>query len=325
MSIANELAKMCVGSIQKRAADPRAIRDEFESSAEREGLGRRHAERLTELSRNRVADEDQSLSGYAATGVNRMLPIPNTGSEALVRGLGTGVGALGGHMLQKSMQPDPHDIKSLFAGKDMHGAMDNIGGMGDLKKSLAVANPSVLHEVFSGAKRAPTFDELKQRIKSVTMPKSFGEAGSTLKNLVHLPTQELKSPGAVDIATQLGDKNLDTMRQEVQHKLKNRKPGAPGSFGSRYGGALAGAGAMALASGIPYAARALWQKHQGGEAAVRARSQAKEETEKADNEGNKREKLLAGLPASGLKKASDLAFNRPDFIQHVLALVNQTL
>lgn len=66
----------------------------------------------------------------------------------------------------------------------------------------------------------------------------------------------------------------------------------------RGGGAIAGLAAGSALTGLPLAIRALLQKRQGGEAAVRARGRQNEASQQADEKANAREDILAQIGSS---------------------------
>ncbi len=337
MDIAKELATMCVTSMVKAAADPRAVREQFELAADREGIERRHAGRLNDIYRSRAADEDQSLGGYVNTGLSRAtLPIPQTGTEALMRGgIMAGTGALGYHVGNQLTPTDPDAIKQVFSlggggkkggGPPMKKVFDSVGAANKAPKkpidglynTVALSTPENLASAFGGEKRLPTGAELGQKLRGLGSVRSFDDVKKHVGGLVKMPDatptaggQALRSAvgaglGGKKPAARAGASTI--VSQEVKNILKQnkdiKKPMMPGLLGAGLG-----VGAGALATGIPMALRALYQKHQGGEAAVRARSERDESTTKAEGEATKRDKLLASLQSGGLKKASDNNFD----------------
>lgn len=329
MDVAKELALLCVISTVKQAADPRAVRDEFETSANREKLQRRQAGRLGELAQTRAEDEDTSLGGYANTAAARMLPVPQTPTEAAVRLPMVGAGGALGYSLGKKLEsPDPESVKQLFTasggaggkkkggGSPMKKVVESVGSVGGKKKpsidkgfnQLSLESPEALHEAFGGQKRMPTFEEIKQRIGGFGSVRSFDDLKQRAGDLVHMPDAPMGRDGTriSNIAKQRFGKNAPgQLTQEVRNLLAQNKDIPSGSKWPRRLGMLGGIGAASLATGIPLAARALWNKQYGGDAAVRARGEAADITSSADSEAAKRESLIQSL-GSGLPKLSSL-------------------
>lgn len=201
MDLATQLATLCVRV--KTAADLPVLRDQFEGLSNEEESLRSYADRLKSLADSRAAREDQSLGGYVATGANRLLPVPHTGTEAAVRLPMIGAAGVAGSVLGRHLQNGP------TAGK--------------------------------------------------------------IKGL------------------------LQATRGEMQGLYRG-------------GGALAGLAAGSAITGIPLAVRALLQKRQGGEAAVRARGRMNDANQQADAKANAREDILSQINSS--KAASDTGKSR---------------
>lgn len=327
MDVAKELALMCVASMVKQAADPRTVREEFETSADKEKLQRRRAGRLTDLAKSRSADEDTSLSGYANTAAARMLPIPQTPTEAAVRLPAIGAGGALGYSIGKQLEsPAPESVKQLFTaggggkkggGSPMKKVTEAVGITGGKPKAsiekgfnqLSLESPEALHEAFGGQNRLPGLGEIKQRLKNFGSVRSLGDLGQRTSELVSMPPAPMGPEGArvAGIAKQrFGTKAPGLLAQETRNLLRQNKEIPSGSRMPRFLGTLGGIGAASLATGIPLAARAMWNKQYGGDAAVRARSEAGQVTSSADAEAAKRDALLKKLDSGGLKKISAL-------------------
>ncbi len=305
--VAYKLAALCVTTMTKSAkapADPRKTRDDFESSAEKEKVLRRHGGRLGDLSKQRAADEDTSLGGYAATAAGRMAPIPHTGTEALVR---AGGGAAGYQIGKQLETPNKDAIKRVFSGSrgaPMSRAVETIGRNAamsndesrQLMDRLSVQTPEVLKEVFGGTqRRMPTVDELKKRVAGLGKSRSVGDFARRGKGVFTMPAKPLSDQGSM-VREHLRSNVSNYAQRDISNELKNvlnsSKDLPAASKLPRY----LGAGAGVVAAGAPFAARALWQKQFGGEAAVRARNQMNSAISAADSESGKREKMLSTLP-----------------------------
>lgn len=309
--VAYKLAELCVATMIKSAknADPRKAREEFEGSAEKEKVLRRHGSRLGELAKTRAADEDTSLGGYASTAASRMLPIPQTGTEALTRLPLVAAGGIVGHQVGKSLEDNSKAVKSVFsqnpAFRRRLEAVMNTHGL-DTASSKAVLDRLGLE---SGAdlqgafgpmqRRLPSLDELKQRVGNLGKARSFGDLVNRGKHLVTLPGKGL-SAGARSILddnrSTVGAGAPSMIRQELKSFMDTAKDLPQGSKLPRYLGAAGGIGAASLATGAPLAVRSLWNKHLGGDAAVRARSQMNKAISAADSESSRRDQLLSTLP-----------------------------
>jgi hypothetical protein len=114
--------------------------------------------------------------------------------------------------------------------------------------------------------------------------------------LGRLPSSKMEGSRAT-IQSALGGVDKSVVREALHDVASAGKYGLGEGLSKwkRYGGAAAGAGAMALATGLPLALRALWQRRQGGEAAVRAKEQMQAELSKAEEAAKQREAILARM------------------------------
>ena len=154
----------------------------------------------------------------------------------------------------------------------------------NMLRHLSERSPEELQNIFQkkfappglGLSREPTPGEAASRaqVEGVLGEGSIGKLHDTLKSMIG---QAKKPTNVVESLT-------------------------PHLSGKGIRGAIGMGGTAALLSGLPYAVRALWQKHQGGEAAVRARQEAKGRLEQAGQLPAEREKLLQQL--QGLKTAA---------------------
>jgi hypothetical protein len=96
-----------------------------------------------------------------------------------------------------------------------------------------------------------------------------------------------------------------TISKEMRHMLHGSDGAAvagrlaTGNNWKRWAGAGAGLAAGSVLTGLPLALRALHQRSQGGEAAVRAKKRVKEELSQAEHASNRREQILKELAAQG--------------------------
>lgn len=311
--VAYKLASLCVMSKAAAPADPRKTRDDFESSAEKEKVLRRHAGRLGDLAKRRADEEDTSPAGYAGTTVGRMMPIPHTGAEALVRGAG---GLAGYHVGKQFETPNQDAIKRVFSGgrsAPMSRAVDAIARNAAMSSDdarglmdhLSTQSPGTLKEVFGGTqRRMPTLNEVGSRVTNLGKARSLGDLGRRAKGVFTMPaSQKPMSESGRTLRDHLHSNVDNFARRNISSELKNvlnsSKDLPAASKLPRY----LGAGAGVLAAGVPFAARALYQKHMGGEAAVRARSQMNKAISAADSEANQREKMLSTLPSTAQVQA----------------------
>lgn len=313
MELSIKLAHLWLESYEKRGLAPPEIRSQFESSVNRERLLRSHALRWKALADERAVDEDTSLGGYAATGASRMLPIPHTGWEALHRGGASALGAYKGHQYGKKHSPLPADeLKRVFSPTSTKESPMRMRAQELLKGVDPSYAESVAHiPTGKGVPKPPPHPkqmELESLLTHLgTIPKEQIQSALHTKNAprfssMHVPV----APGAGEtvgkIRGVLGAGGIEGLGREAENIIRTTaklpkgelKP-AISHFGTR--GALVGAGLGALISGIPYAAKALYQKHFGGEAAERARGYARGDLDTANSLQQDREHLLSQLPA----------------------------
>jgi hypothetical protein len=102
------------------------------------------------------------------------------------------------------------------------------------------------------------------------------------------------------LIAEFGDENMPTVRRMIRNALEEAKlPSGAGRWGQT--GKWLGAGAGAVASGLPFAAYALWAKHKGGERAQIARAEARRLLGQAEGKSTAREELLKSLEAASEK------------------------
>jgi len=139
-------------------------------------------------------------------------------------------------------------------------------------------------------------------------PEAAASAATRIQNLLRnesdvkmllsrLPATEKTEGTRAAIQSSLGKVDKSVVREALHDAAVASKHGLGEGLSKwkRYGGAAAGVGAMALATGLPLALRALWQRRQGGEAAVRAKSQMQAELSKAEEAAQQREAILARM------------------------------
>jgi hypothetical protein len=335
MDLATELAMTCLRLKQAGDEGLPAVRGRFEESARKEKLLRAHAERLRALSRAREEREDTSASGYAQTGLGRLLPIPHTGPEALLRLPLTGLGAYLGYQHGKSYEPlDPNEVKRVFSpasspkkdkgggapggppgGPPSSGASPIERRLRDLyvdirgthpaqvaklqtpelellMRKLRLSSGEALSGALAGERRLPDLPMTPDKIR-----RAWGERALDVTKGEHAALRQ-------EIENVFGAKNIGRVRGEVANVMGQTatKPGPiaeliPKIRWHGVGGALAGAGLVGALTGLPFAIRALLQKHKGGEGAERARAEAQEAIEQAENMSEGRGRLLAKLQA----------------------------
>ena len=265
MQLSKELASLCV--MTKIAyGDVGDLRSKFESLAGQEGVLRRHVERLEALGREREMRQDPSWGGAASEAVGRALPIPHSGGEALVRGGVMGAGGIGGYLAGKRFEPfDIEDLTRVLrpaaaVPSPLGRVVDQLPGTG-LHGKLQKADPSVLAKA----------------LRQVPFPLDKPEVGK--------------------LRTRLGEKNIPRLRLELENLARQgaKDKILPKLKPWRIGGGLAGAGIGAALMGIPLAIRAMMMRRYGGEAAVRARNEARAALEQAEQASTSREELLAEL------------------------------
>jgi hypothetical protein len=336
MDLATELATICV--LAKEAADdPLAVREQFEGAARKEQLLRTHAERLRALAKRRAAREDESAGGYVQTGLERMLPIPYTSTEALLRAPAVGLGALLGYQHGGTYEPiDPGDLKRTFTPAGDSGASKGKGKGAPAPVAGTPGTPktppSTPLELRLEELRAQKMPNVGSAELSKLLQKLRLESGAALSGALAGDRRIPDYPTTIDkMRTAWKDRTLDVskaqhaqlrseiekvlgpiggVRQEVKNVIRQTpmkvgpiKELIPKINWHGVGGGLLGAGIGSAISGLPFAVRALWQKSQGGEGAVRARGEAQEATEQAEDLAAKRDRLLARLKA--LKERRD--------------------
>lgn len=279
---AKQLAKSL--TTDKQADDLTGIRDEFEGSAMKERVLRRHAQRLDELAAQRASKEDQSAGGYAETLAKRLMPVPHTMGEAAVRVPGMLGGAIAGHELGKSFEP--------LAAEGLE----------------RVFSPTNAKELEPLTKRFTALGAPASKVKDF-LGKNIVTPGEDLASALRRPLPFTKPKGLrKELGGLVGEGNIGKLQKAIGNLVRQQRSAkkiVPAMSKYRVGGARGGALLGGAALGVPFAARALWQKHQGGEAAVRARNQAKHTSEQADTESRHREDILNKLPPT--KTASDSA------------------
>lgn len=276
------------------------LRQEFEDAVEQETLARRHSKWWEEAARARALGEDRTVGGYIGSAAERMLPIPHTGTEALVRLPLVGLGGYFGHRLGSRIEPIPSSEILRAVRPVLEGDRANPPLLRNLEEALR-HNP---HPAFGVTAGQAMFDRLQQmdpeslsqalRQTSVRTPGWMGERFGN-RDIPIWPRPS--SPEVQQIRQALGP-DIDIVRREIKNVLSQT---AEKSLSSRVrpfriGGTLAGLGAASALTGIPLAVRALLQKSQGGESAVRAKSEAKRLTGQAEEMQKLRERLLKELP-----------------------------
>lgn len=153
MSLSLNLAEMCVkAAAAKRAdasADLRRARDDMESLVVREQALRRGAGRFSAMADSRSLEEDTSPGGYLRTGLERTLvPVPHSGGEALVRGIGAlAGGSLAGQYAESVGDRGMKILPSVFGRRTTTLAPDElkriVSPTGGLPYSRVPWNPDV--------------------------------------------------------------------------------------------------------------------------------------------------------------------------------------
>lgn len=113
----------------KKALELPEMRDQFERLSNEEHAARGYADRLKSLADSRAGREDMSAGGYVSTGVNRLLPVPHTGTEALIRLPAIGAAGIAGSIAGRHAQngrfatsvgnvlkATPAELQTLFRG-----------------------------------------------------------------------------------------------------------------------------------------------------------------------------------------------------------------
>jgi len=338
VDLVQELAELYLAASEKTAEDPAAVREQFEESAGKERAHRTYADKLRALAARRSAEEDTSPKGYLQTGVKRLAPVPHTGGEAVVRGLG-GVagGILGHHMGQQTeklpaedilktltqygrevKEPPPAEAATLGAGT-LEGHKPKIPGEDLLKRTKLMENLEGLQSAGGVPETADLHDLLKKMRRSAPE-----DVATAVRARDVLPSNKNVIRLRNTIKTNLGSGGRATMRRELENVIGGGAKGGKGLAETavaaikprRLAGAAGGVLAGSVLAGLPFAVRALLQKRHGGEAAVAARNKAEEETGRAESEAAGREKLLGQLKTAFMgKKPDDDTGTGP---QHVL-------
>jgi hypothetical protein len=295
MSLSEELALMCVAAqtrLQKQAAeppaDPRELRNQFESLTLREEALRRHAKRLQDLATSRAEEEDTTPSGYLRTGLERTLvPMPHTTGEGLLRGLGGVAGGIAGYRYGKARERlDPEAVKAIFAPPGV--ALNELENTPIGKRLELLPNSLLSKDVLLRGLSEASGEETANTLQEKRWP--WQHRTKTLKNQ--------------DIVNKTVRGGVGHLREEVANLARQGSKKGPvtetlsnlrrGRTGGAIGGALLGTAAV----GLPFALRALLQKGQGGEAAVRARGRAEEAGEQAEQAATGREKIVGQVRKS---------------------------
>lgn len=271
----------------------KGLRSEFEESTEREKLLRRHSKWWEDLSRSRAVDEDVTPGGYVGSALERMLPIPHTGTEAMVRLPLVGLGAYGGYSAGKAIEPIPSEelVRILRPVKGREKGISPLGrNIGEALNVKGRSEKQLLDLKLNLEKlQAMDPEQLSQVLSSEKVKVPF------VGKIRVLPSPKSK---ILKVRKSLG-KDLDVVRREIKNVIAQTPEESlmPMFKPYRWGGALAGlAGASAL-TGLPLAIRALLRKREGGEAAVRAKDEAEALAGKAEQMQALRERLLKRLPS----------------------------
>lgn len=297
MTLAEELALTCVSALRKQAAETAPFateRERFETSTRREELLRRHAERLQELARSRAAEEDVTPGGYVETAAKRLLPVPHTLGEAAVRVPAMLAGGAYGRYLARPYETPAADvIHSVLAGKAAPGPKGPKGmaAVPPLEKRVA----DYLTEQGAAPDVAKDTAQRLLRRLGVQRPEHVEGALEVLPIFDRAKSKALRQ----EIARSLGEKGLPFLRREISLLGEPEVKTLSQRLGRlRWGGAMAGGLAAGALTGLPYVARALYQKRRGGEAAARAYADAQAAVEAANREWAAREEILKGVEGS---------------------------
>jgi len=252
--------------------DWRQVREQFGSLEQREKLLRRHAQRWEELARTRAGRQEPSAASEFG---QRLMPVPHTSGEALVRIPGMVAGGVGGGILGRMAEPaDPSEIQRVIAAvrgkgertRPIQRNLAELVGKGKatrVVKALRAAKPEVAARALRRIDLLPAGKEVAG-LREVIDPAFKGVGGRGR------------------LATEIGSLAGQSGKSRLLPKLRPW----------RLGGALAGAGLAGLATGLPFAIRAMMQRGEGGEAAVRAQQRAKELGELAEQAAKERGALL---------------------------------
>jgi hypothetical protein len=293
VDLITKLATTCVTAMQKNAEAPTPsdIREKFESSKSREGILRRHANRLLDLSKSRAEEEDTSPAGYVDTFGSRLLPVPQTGAEAVIRLPLIGAGGVAGYHAGKEVEPlDSKKLYETLAPKATGGKPDQVTAF---EHNLYDFHQSGKPEELVKKLRKFTPEELSSALRKRDVP--FIAPSDRIKNIRNLINSEL-GPEGVSIFRREAE---NIIRQSagkgtvVPTIMENLRP-------YRLGGIAGGLAAGSVLTGLPLALRAMYLKQYGGEAANRARGSMDEALGQANSESAKREELLSQLPQEQL-------------------------
>jgi hypothetical protein len=285
------------------APTPADIRESFESSKANEGILRRHANRLLDLSKSRAEEEDVTPSGYADTFLSRLTPVPQTGTEAVTRLPLVGAGGLAGYLAGKEVEPlDVEELHKTLA----PASTGKGGGATPLEVNLSsFPHSSSTPKELVKKLRQFTPDELASALRKRDIPGSqFIPEGvdAKLNTLFGMSTNARKAEIRNLINKELGPEGVAIFRREAENIIRQSGKGGvlpsimEGLKPYRLGGIAGGLAAGSVLTGLPLALRAMYLKQYGGEAANRARSSMEEALARAEVESSKREELLSQLP-----------------------------
>lgn len=220
MDLATELATTCVKAAHawrvedglptitrnqgnyKVALELPEMRDQFERLSNEEHAARGYADRLKSLADSRAAREDMSPGGYASTAVNRLLPVPHTGTEALIRLPMIGAAGVAGSILGR------HAHMPIAAGA---GRNVPTGRFVDSVGKVLKATPGELQTIFRGGgalgglAAGSLLTGLPLAIRALAQKRHGGEAAVRARNRMNgvLNTADAKSQAREDILQQI--------------------------------------------------------------------------------------------------------------------------
>ena len=142
MDLVTALATACVRNQMTKRADPAKSRLHFEESARRENVLRSYAENLKNQAIQREENDIASGKGTLRTGLERLLvPVPRTGTEALLRGGAVAGGAYLGHSIGKQLEHPPESlVKSILLSSGKGGGIAKDLGI-DLSRVVGKSVP----------------------------------------------------------------------------------------------------------------------------------------------------------------------------------------